>query len=122
MFDDALRIVTPQLRVDHPSLLTISLNSARVRIALGKPAGTEAILRHILARRQETLRAGDWRIAQAQSVLASSLLAQGRIADARPLMEAADQILKPIPGVQGREYAANRTRLSSLAASSRSSR
>jgi hypothetical protein len=32
-------------------------------------------------------------------VLASSLLAQGRDADARPLMEAADQILKPVPGV-----------------------
>jgi serine/threonine protein kinase/Tfp pilus assembly protein PilF len=122
MFDDALRIATPQLRVDHPRLLTMSLNAARVRIAMGKPADTEAILRHVLERRQATLRAGDWRIAQAQSVLASSLLAQRRIAEAQPLMEAADQILKPVPGVQGREYAANRARLSSLPDRSRSSK
>jgi len=120
MFDEALRIATTQLRADHPRLLTMSLNSARVRIALGKPAETEAALRHVLEQRQQTLRAADWRVAQAQSVLASSLMAQGRIADARPLMEAADQILKPVPGVQGREYAANRARLSSLASHSRS--
>ena len=122
MFDEALRIATPQLRADHPRLLAWRLNAARVRIALGNAAGTDAILQHVLELRQRTLRAGDWRIAQAQSVLASSLLAQGRIAEARPLMDSADQILKPVPGVQGREYAANHARLSSLAGRSRSSK
>ena len=122
MFDEALRIATPQLRADHPRVLAWRLNAARVRIALGNAAGTDALLQHVLELRQRTLRAGDWRIAQAQSVLASSLLAQGRIAEARPLMDSADQILKPVPGVQGREYAANHARLSSLAGRSRSSK
>ena len=72
--------------------------------------------------RSKTLPADDWRVAQAQSVLAASLLAQGRVADAKPLMEAADRVLKPVPGVQGREFAANRARLSSLPGALRSSK
>lgn len=122
MFDESLRILEPSLGAEHPQVLTVKLNAARVRIARGQIAGTEAIARHVLERRQQTLPASDWRIAQAQSVLAASLLAQKRVAEARPLMEAADQILKPVPGPQGREYAANRTRLSSLPAGSRSSK
>jgi hypothetical protein len=121
-FDEALRIGTPHLRPDHPRVLAWSINAARARIALGKAAGTDTILRHVLESRQAALHPGDWRIAQAQSVLASSLLAQGRAAEARPLMEAADQVLKPVPGVQGREYAANQARLSSFAGRSRSSK
>jgi hypothetical protein len=122
MFDDALRIATPALGAEHPQILTMMLNVARVRIARGQLAGTEATARHVLERRQQGLPVSDWRVAQAQSILAASLLAQHRPDEARPLMEAADQVLKPVPGVQGREYAANHARLSSLQNGSRSSK
>ena len=39
--------------------------------------------------------AGDWRIAQAQSLLGAALFAQKRYAEAEPLMLAADHVLKP---------------------------
>lgn len=122
LFEDALRITSSKFDANHPRVLTISLNAARVRIARGQLPGTEATARHVFEERQRTLPDTDWRVAQAQSVLAASLLAQHRVAEARPLMEAADRILKPVPGIQGREYAANHARLSSLSNGSRSTK
>jgi hypothetical protein len=57
---------------------------------------------------------GDWRIAQAQSLLGASLIAQKRYAEAEPLLVAAAANLKPIPGAQDRERLANRARLALL--------
>ena len=122
MFDQALRLTKARFSDDHPRVLEIALNLARTSIARGNAAGTEPILRRVLVQRSKTLPKDDWRVAQAQSVLASSLLAQRRVADAKPLMEAADQVLKPVPGDQGREFAANRARLSSLPSGLRSSK
>ncbi len=122
MFEEALRISRAKFGDDHPTVLTMSLNVARTKIDRGIVADSEPVLRHVLAMRSKTLPADDWRVAQAQSVLAASLLAQGRVADAKPLMEAADRVLKPVPGVQGREFAANRARLSSLPGAFRSSK
>jgi serine/threonine protein kinase len=119
LFAQALAIARQRYADTHPQRMNVQLNAARVEIAQGRWSGTEPILRHVLAERVRTLPSGDWRIGQAQSVLAASLLAQGRIAEARPLIEAADQVLKPVPGIQGREHAANRARLSSLSHASR---
>ena len=58
--------------------------------------------------------AGDWRIAQAQSLLGASLFMQKKYSEAEPLMVAADQALKPVPGRQERERLANRERLAVL--------
>lgn len=41
--------------------------------------------------------------AEAQALLGASLAAQRRYDEVRPLMEAADRILKPIPECQGRD-------------------
>ena len=54
------------------------------------------------------------RLAQAQSLLGAALMAQKRYAEAEPLMIAAASGLKPIPGVQERERAANLARLETL--------
>ncbi len=74
------------------------LNLARVQIARGRGAATEPVLRYVLSVRQRILIEGDCRIAQAQSLLGASLLAQGRYAEAEPLMVAAANGLKPLPG------------------------
>jgi serine/threonine protein kinase len=116
MFGEALRTASAQLAAEHPRVITITLNRARTEIALGRGAAAEAALRRVLDARQRTLAAGDWRIAQAQSLLGAALMAQARDAEAEPLMRAADGVLKPVPGVQGREREANHTRLAMLQA------
>ena len=65
----------------------------------------------MLTARETRYPRGDWRIAQAQSLLGAALIAQQRYAEAEPLMIAADRVLQPVPGVQERERAANRARL-----------
>ena len=114
LFEEAVRIARPQWGDDHPRVAVMMLNLARVRIARGRGAATEPALRHVLELRQRMLKAGDWRIAQAKSLLGASLLAQARYAEAEPLMLAADDGLEPLPGQQSRERLANRARLVAL--------
>jgi serine/threonine protein kinase len=114
LLDRAITIAAPQLGNDHPRVITTWLDLARVRIALGQGAATEAGLRHALEIRQQLYPEADWRIAQAQSLLGAALFAQKKYAEAEPLMMAADRTLKPVPGRQQRELLANRERLSAL--------
>ena len=58
--------------------------------------------------------ADDWRIGQAQSLLAAALVGRGQTREAESLMLAADRLLKPIAGAQGRAREANRARLAAL--------
>jgi hypothetical protein len=67
-----------------------------------------------LTARERLYPAGDWRIAQAQSLLGAALLARARYAEAEPLMVAAAGTLQPIAGPQARERLANRARLVEL--------
>jgi len=115
LFEEGLRLVGMQrLRDDHPRLLTYILNLSRVRIARGEGAATEPELRRVLDAQQRLYPPGDWRVGQTQSLLGAALLAGGRAGEAEPLMVAADRVLKPIPGPQGRDRAANRARLVAL--------
>jgi hypothetical protein len=99
-------------------VLGFIVNLARVRIARGDGAATESSLRAALSAREKLYPPGDWRIAQTQSLLGAALAAQKRYAEAEPLMIAADHGLKPVPGIQERERAANRARLAVLHQSS----
>jgi serine/threonine protein kinase len=114
MYDEALRITRSQLGEAHPRVLDYTLNVARVEIAEGRGAQTESSLRAVLAAREKLYPAGDWRIAQAQSLLGAALLAQKRYLEAEPLMTAADRALNPVPGIQDRERVANRARLATV--------
>jgi tetratricopeptide (TPR) repeat protein len=114
MFEERLRIARPQVGDGHPRVLEYTLHLARVRIARGDGAATESALRHVLAAREKLYPAGDWRNAQAQSLLGAALMAQKRYAEAEPLMVAADRELDPIPGIQERERRDNRARLVTL--------
>jgi hypothetical protein len=77
-------------------------------------ARQQSTLRQILAAREKLYPAGDWRIAQARSLLGAALMAQKQYAEAEPLMLGADNGLKPIPGLQEHERVANRERLVKL--------
>lgn len=114
LLEQAIAIARPQLGDQHPRVALMMLNLARVEIARGGGAATEPALRHVLDVRERILDASDWRIAQAKSLLGASLLAQARYAEAEPLMVAAASGLKPLPGPQGRELAADRARLVTL--------
>src|SRR5690606_9469180 len=114
MLERAVRIAHEQVGDEHPRTLIFLTNLSRVRIARGDAAATEETLRQVLRARERLYPAGNWRIAQTQSLLAAALLAEGRYADAEPLMLAADRALQPIAGTQGRERADNRARLASL--------
>ena len=114
LLEQALKIATPQLGLDHPRVVTIAVELARAHIAGGQPALAEAPLRRALAVRQRLMLEGDWRIAYVQSLLGAALFEQKKFAEAQPLMAAADQVLRPLPGRQGREREANRERLAVL--------
>jgi hypothetical protein len=99
-------------------VLGVIVNLARVRIARGDGAATESSVRAALSAREKLYPPRDWRIAETQSLLGAALAAQKRYAEAEPLMLAADNGLKPVPGIEEREQAANRARLASLHQSS----
>ena len=90
------------------------VNLSRVQIARGHGGLAEQRLRRALAIRERLLDPTDWRLAQAKSLLGASLAAQGRYADAEPLMLEADRRLRVVPGPEGRERGANRARLVAL--------
>ncbi len=114
LFGESLRITERNFPATHPRVLTYTINRARVDIERGHAAETEEVLRRVLAARQQSLPAGDWRIAQAQSLLAAALIAQRRFAEAEPLMLEADRGLTALPGAEGDERRANRARLVQL--------
>jgi serine/threonine protein kinase len=121
LFEESLEIVRPQLGDAHPRVQDYLVNLARVRIARGDGAATESSLRDVLSARETLYPPGDWRIAQAQSLLGAALMAQKRYREAEPLMVAADAGLKPVRGMQERERLANRARLATLHQTSRRS-
>jgi len=116
LLERALAIVRDTGTADSPRGLSITTNLSRIRIALGQAKQAEPALRQVLAARQSSLSARDWRIGQAQSLLASSLFSQKRYAEAEPLMVAADELLPDRAGMRGREKRANRDRLARLRA------
>jgi hypothetical protein len=114
LFDESLQITERYFDADHPRVLTFTINQARIRIERGRAAGTEDVLRRVLQTRQRLFPHGDWRIAQAQSLLGAALIAQRRFADAEPLMLEADRALNSNPGTEDDERRANRDRLVQL--------
>jgi len=117
LVEQGLAIITPSLGDEHSNVVSATLDLVRIRLARGERRGLEPMARRALEIREKTLPAGDWRIAQAQSLLGAALVGEKRYADAKPLMMAADESLKPVPGRQARERDANRRRIDALPAS-----
>jgi len=114
LFEESLRIARGTLDEVHPRVQGYIVNLARVRIARGEGVAMDSSLRAVLTARTRLYPSGDWRIAQAQSLLGAAWMAQARYAEAEPLMVAAASGLKPIAGVEERERLANRARLVAL--------
>jgi serine/threonine protein kinase/Tfp pilus assembly protein PilF len=114
MFEEALRIGQSHLSADHPRVVLYAVDLARIRIERGQGAATEHALRRALDVRQRLYPAGDWRIAQVQSLLGAALIEQARYAEAEPLLLTAAGALRPIPGPEASERVANRARLAAL--------
>jgi len=111
---DAVDIVEQHFAADHPRVLAYVTNLARVRIRRGRAAEAEPVLQQVLAARQRIYPAGDWRIAQSQSLLGAALMAARRFDDAKRLMVEADRVLRPVPGPEGDERRANAERLAQM--------
>ncbi len=114
LVEEAVRIAEPVLNPGHPRRGLYLVNRARIQVLRNESVLAEPTLRHVLTLRQRLYPAGHWRIAEVQSLLGASLIAQRRFAEAERLLLDASNGLKPIPGQQEREYTANQTRLTSL--------
>jgi serine/threonine protein kinase/Flp pilus assembly protein TadD len=114
LLEQTVAIVRPLFRPDHPRLAVYLVNLSRVQIVRGQAVQAEPTLRHVLDVRQRLYPEGDWRIAQARSLLGASLTKQGHYADAEVLLLEAAKALKPGPGPQGREARDNSSRLEAL--------
>ncbi|MGE3277330.1 MAG: tetratricopeptide repeat protein [Vicinamibacterales bacterium] len=113
LLEEAMRIGEASGGADHAFVVTFSVNLSRVRLAQGEGSSVEPVLLHALEVRRRIYPEGHWRIAQVQGLLGGALLAQGRLAEAEPLLLAANAGLPPT-GRQASEYAANRARLAEL--------
>jgi len=98
----------------HPDVATFKANLARIHVARGEPVKAEPLLREALAIRRRAFSADDWRIASTESLLGAALTALARYSEAEHLLLHASSVLKDIPGPQGRDAAATRTRLAKL--------
>jgi tetratricopeptide (TPR) repeat protein len=111
---EAMRLTAP-LGEEHPLTVTYGLNLGRLYLVRGEWRQAEPILRRAVEVRRRILPAGDWRVAQAESLLGESLSLSGRYDEAEKLLTGAGSVLKEGEGPQGREAEANRARLASLA-------
>lgn len=111
---EGLRIARPALGDDHPLVGTLVGNLARVHLARGEAGAAEPLLRQALATRRRAFPEGDWRIGTVESLLGEALTVLGRYAEAEPLLLAAHGVLADVPGPQGRDAKATRSRLVAL--------
>ena len=85
-----------------------------MHLAENDPLAAEKLLRDALKRQQRTLARDDWRLAATKGTLGASLLRQRDYRAAEPLLMEANDVLKDVPGRQGREAAASRDSLVEL--------
>jgi len=71
---------------EHEEVIVNLYELTRLLLADGRPAEAEASAREALAGREALHPTGEWMIAEAESLLGATLLAQGRIAEATPLL------------------------------------
>ena len=114
VLDEGLGITRTALGNDHPRIAWGEIYLAKVRIARKQPAAAEPLLRDALRIRQRTLPPDDWRIGIAKSVLGEALTALDRYDEAESYLLEAQRVLRDVPGAQGQEAQATRTRLASL--------
>ena len=111
---EALRIATAAFGDRHAAVANYEVNLGRVYLARKDAASAEPLLRQGLQVRGSVLPAGDWRIAQAKSLLGEALTSLGRYEEAERQLLEAKRDLKDGPGAEGREAKATAERLAAL--------
>ncbi|HWW95710.1 MAG TPA: serine/threonine-protein kinase [Vicinamibacteria bacterium] len=114
VLQEALQIALPALGNDHPRIASYKVNLARVHLARKKAAAAEPLLRQALRIQEHAFPEDDWRVGQTKSLLGEALTALARYDEAERSLIAAHGILKDVPGQQGREATATRSRLVAL--------
>jgi tetratricopeptide (TPR) repeat protein len=97
---EALSITPP----NHPNRAVFLRHLAAALVGQGKGQQAELSAREALAIFRTAKKGGPWRVPDAESVLGSSLAAQGRFAEAEPLLLGSYQTLKADTG-EGTQYA-----------------
>ncbi len=115
LLDEALQVAHTALGNAGTVVASLEVERARVHLAQGEHAAAEALLREALKAQRSVYAETSWRISTTKSLLGAALLGQGRNDEAAPLLREASQVLKDIPGPQGRETNATRERLALLA-------
>lgn len=122
LLDEAVRLTRDGLGDDHPTLGGLLYSVGTLHLARGDTAAAERVLRDTLDRQRRTLPDADWRVAATRSALGEALAARGALDEAEALLVAARDVLRDVPGRQGREAAATRQRLETVQAMRRSAR
>jgi len=87
---------------------------AALALARGDAVTAEASAREAIDMLRREFPDDHWRVADARSVLGEALLAQGRVDEARPLLEAGYAVLLRVKGDKTRESREAQKRLAAL--------
>jgi serine/threonine protein kinase len=99
---------------ENPRVAQFEVGLARTHLDRRDPASAEPLLRRALEIQRRAYTPGNWRIGMTCSLLGAALTELGRYGEAEPLLLEAGGMLKDVPGREGREAAATRTRLVAL--------
>lgn len=110
----AFAIEERQLREGHPDLAITLRERAALALAQGDAPAAEADIREAIATLRARFPAEHWRIADAESVLGEALLEQGRLDEARRLLERSVSALEEVKRPAAREVREARRRLEAL--------
>jgi serine/threonine protein kinase len=114
LLNDAIAFTREGLGENDPSLGRLHDQLGRVYLARRDWTTAETLLRDALIRQQHASPPGDWRVAATKSALGAAIVPVQRFDEAERLLTEAANVLKDVPGRQGREAAATRARLAAL--------
>jgi serine/threonine protein kinase/tetratricopeptide (TPR) repeat protein len=114
LLEEGLQILREAPGNHDAAIARLGFNLGHVHLARGNPRAAESILRDALKRQQTTTTTTDWRLAATKSALGEALTRLGQLAEAERLLVEAGEVLKDVPGRQGRDAAANRQQLAAL--------
>jgi tetratricopeptide (TPR) repeat protein len=112
--EEALALAIPARGEDSGPVAHYRTHLARVYLAIGDAARAEPLLRRAIDARVRLSGENDLRVATSRSLLGAALTAQRQFAEAESQLLAARNVLKDVPGPQGREAQANAKRLTAL--------
>ncbi len=112
--EEALALAVPTRGDDSEPVAQYRTSLARVYVEMGDAARAEPLLRRAIDTRVRLHGENDMRVATSRSLLGAALTSQRQFAEAESQLLAARNVLKDVPGPQGREAQANAKRLTAL--------